>query len=95
MSKKYIIVLVYFIVSIFLKIYFTNLVASSNYELISLYNTKSQIEREISKLNYIENNISSIKKITQRAIELGFIKSDLELANIDISNHFSIAYKFD
>jgi len=77
--------------SILCRIYFSNLLASENSELQSLYSEKSSLEKEMSKLSYVGSELSSLKNLEERALKLGFEQMKEPLVSLDLNAPFPIA----
>lgn len=69
------------VVSVLLQMFITNNLAVRGAELVELDNKKSQLEKEISKLEFEDSSLSSLAYVEGKAKLLGFIKlSDNVLA---------------
>ena len=87
--------LTYLTIMVFTNLFLSNNLVSKNKELNSLIQQKSFLQTEISRLTYVENELSSIEKLSQRASDLGFVKKSSPLLTIDISSYFTVAYNVE
>lgn len=62
------------VVSIFLQMFITNKLAVKGAELAELDARKSQLEKEISKLEFEDSSLSSLAYVETAANALGFVK---------------------
>jgi len=91
-GKIYILSIVTLVISILFRVYFSNTLVSDNTKLSSLYLEKDTLEKEISRLTYVENGLSSLSIVEQRATALGFIKMENNLLGLNINTTDAIAY---
>lgn len=87
----YIITFLGIISSIIFRVYCSNILAEKNSELRSLYSKKIDIEKELSRLSYIDAELSSLKAIESRAKSNGFIELQGTLLSIDTDSPSSVA----
>ena len=62
------------VISVLLQMFITNKLAAKGAELVELDNKKSQLEKEISKLEFEDSSLSSLAYVEGKAKLLGFIK---------------------
>ena len=79
------------VVSVLGKISFSNVLASGNYTLSDLYLEKQDLEKEISKLSYIDAGLSTMPRIETEAQKLGFVPMDFSLLSLDSAAPVPIA----
>ncbi len=72
-----------FFISLFGRICLSNFLASENKQLSSYYAQKYQLEKDISKLSYIDASLSSLSNVEKKAQELGFVKMSEPLMTLD------------
>lgn len=60
--------------SIFAQVYISNSVAIKSEDLVELQKQKKEIEKQISKLEYEDSQLSSLSYLETKAKELGFVK---------------------
>ena len=90
--KIYNLSLVMLAVSVLVRIYFSNSLVSDNKKLNQLFVRRDELKKEISRLTYVENNLSALDILEQRAYSLGFVKMTNTLLSLDVTSHNSIAY---
>ena len=73
-------------VTLIARLYFSGAVAAKNEELRGLLDTKSQLEKEITRLKYEESKLDSLTHVEENAKRLGFVPMQGSLASIDISS---------
>jgi|GEM_PF-4062427 len=62
-----------FLVSLFAQMYISNATALRGKDFQQLHEQKSQLERELAKLEYEDSLLSSLENIEGRARQLGFV----------------------
>lgn len=92
LGKIYILSIIGLFVSVLCKVYFSNCLVVDNQKLTSLYTQKSDLQKEISRLSYIENNLSSLSNVEKRSLSLGFVPMENTLLGLDINTSLAIAY---
>ena len=91
-GKFYKLSLVALVVSVLVRIYFSNSLVSDNRHLNDLFTKRDELKKEISRLTYVENNLSALDVLEQRSTSLGFVKMTNSLLSLEVSSHNSIAY---
>lgn len=91
-GKVYILSIVSLIFSLLFRVYFSNSLVTDNTKLSSLYLEKSSLEKEISRLTYVENSLSSLTAVESRAYNLGFVKMENNLLGLNPVTFTTIAY---
>jgi len=91
-GKFYKLSLVTLVVSVLVRIYFSNSLVADNKSLNELFVKKDNLQKEISRLTYVENNLSALDVLVKRSESLGFVKMTNSLLSLDITSHNSIAY---
>jgi len=92
LRKIYTMSLIVFVVSVLVKLYFSNSLVSDNRHLNELSLKRDDLQKEISRLTYVENNLSALNILEQRAYSLGFVKMTDSLISLDINTSTAIAY---
>jgi cell division protein FtsL len=91
-GKLYILSIVSLIVSVLFRVYFSNSLVSANTQLSSLYLEKDLLQKEISRLTYVENELSALNIMEYRAANMGFVKMENNLLGLNINTTAAIAY---
>ena len=65
------------------KMFLSTNIAIKSGELKNLFEQKSQLEKEVSKLSYENASISSITSVEERAKKLGFVEMKDRLLSLD------------
>ena len=91
-GKIYTLSLIGLVVSVLVRIYSSNYLVSDNNHLNDLFVRKDGLQKEISRLTYVENSISSLSVLENRAYSLGFVKMTNTLLGLDITTSSAIAY---
>lgn len=79
-------------VSVLVRIYFSNTLVADNKKLNQLFVQRDELKKEISRLTYVENNLSALDILEQRAYSLGYVKMTNTMLSLEITSHNSIAY---
>ena len=91
-GKIYTLSLIGLFVSVLARIYFSNCLVSDNTKLNSLFAKRDGLQKEISRLTYLENSYSALNIVEARAYSLGFTKMSDSLASLNINTSSAIAY---
>jgi cell division protein FtsL len=79
------------IVSIIFRIYTSNQVAVKNEDLKDYYTRRDQLEKELSRLEYVDSTLSSLTGIETKAKEMGFVELNETLLTIDTRSPVPVA----
>jgi cell division protein FtsL len=77
--------------TIIFRIYTSNQVAVKNEDLKEYYIKRDQLEKELSRLEYIDSTLSSLTEIEVKAKEMGFEELNDTLLTIDTSSPIPVA----
>jgi hypothetical protein len=77
--------------SVLCRICLSNALVGDNKKLSDLYMQKESLEKEVSKLSYLDASLSSLDHIEQRSKELGFVSMQESLLALDRNAPVSIA----
>lgn len=91
-GKIYTLSIVSLVFSLLFRVYFSNSLVSDNTKLSQLYLEKNNLEKEISRLTYVENGLSSLNVVESRALALGFVKMENNLLGLTPATFTTIAY---
>lgn len=90
--KIYTLSLIGLFVSVLARIYFSNCLVADNAKLNSLFAKRESLQKEISRLTYLENSFSALNVLESRAYSLGFVKMTDSLASLNVNTTDAIAY---
>jgi len=90
--KIYILSLIGLFVSVLARMYFSNCLVADNEKLNSLFTKRDGLQKDISRLTYLENSFSALNIVEERAKSLGFVKMTDSLASLNINTSSAIAY---
>lgn len=77
--------------SVLFRIYCANDIAIKNEEFRNLFSQKKELEKELTKLKFIDANLSSLTDIESRALKIGFIEYNDSLAMINTKEPIPVA----
>ena len=92
LGKIYTLSIIGLFVSVLYKVYFSNCLVVDNHWLTELYTQKNELQKEISRLSYVENGLSSLSNVESRAVGLGFVSMENTLLGLNVNTSLSIAY---
>lgn len=73
------------------KIYVSNDLAVKNQDLRSVYDKQAALEEEISMLQYRDSQVSSIKYVEERALQMGYVPMKDDLISLDLHAPIQVA----
>ena len=79
------------IISIVFRIYSANIIVVKNSELKTLNTRKSDLEREVSRLSYVDSTYSTLSDIEKKARSLGFTDYSESLLSLNPNSPIPVA----
>ena len=87
----YVLTLVTLFGSILFRVYCSNILAIKNTELRNFSLKKIDLEKEVSKLDYIDSGLSSLSSLEEKARTLGFVDQTDSLVSLNPDSPTSVA----